>query len=37
MADGFPTGTECERRLLVSIRHSQPAREKLEAFFARQG
>lgn len=37
MADGFPTGTECERRLLVSIRHSPPARKKLEAFFARQG
>ena len=37
MANGFQTGLETERRLLVSIRHSQPAREKLEAFFARQG
>ena len=37
MTHGFSTGTEAERRLLVSIRHSQTAREKLEAFFARQG
>lgn len=37
MADGFATGTESERRLLVTLRHSEPAREKLEAFFARQG
>lgn len=37
MADGYLAGSETERRNLVSIRHTQAAREKLEAFFARQG
>ena len=36
MKDGFMTAIECERRLLVSIRHTPEARERLEAFFARQ-
>lgn len=36
MANGFATALETERRLLVSLRHTPTAREKLEAFFARQ-
>ena len=36
MQHGFKTALETERRLLVSIRHTPEAREKLESFFARQ-
>ena len=36
MAHGFATALETERRLLVSLRHTPYAREKLEKFFARQ-
>ena len=34
--DGFMTALETERRLLVSLRHTPTARERLEAFFAGQ-
>jgi hypothetical protein len=34
-ADGFSAGIAAERRLLVSLRHTETARKKLEAFFAR--
>ena len=37
MTHGFATALETERRLLVALRHTPEAREKLEAFFARQG
>ena len=34
--DGFMTALETEQRLLVSLRHTPTARERLEAFFAGQ-
>ena len=34
---GWRDGVAAERRLLVGLRHTAPAREKLEAFFARSG
>ena len=34
--DGFRTALETEQRLLVSLRHTPTARERLEAFFAGQ-
>ena len=37
MNHGFMTALETERRLLVSLRHTPEARERLETFFARQG
>ncbi len=36
MDHGFMTGLETERRLLVSLRHTPVARERLEAFLSRQ-
>ncbi|UCD74766.1 MAG: enoyl-CoA hydratase/isomerase family protein [Phycisphaerales bacterium] len=33
LADGFSAGIAAERRLLVSLRHTDVARKKLEAFF----
>ena len=35
-ADGFKAALESERRLLVSLRHTPTAREKLDAFLNRQ-
>lgn len=37
LAGGFKTALETEHRLLVSLRHTPEAREKLGAFLARQG
>lgn len=34
---GWKEGIAAERRLLVGLRHTEPAREKLEAFFAKSG
>jgi enoyl-CoA hydratase/carnithine racemase len=35
IAEGFSAGIAAERRLLVSLRHTEAARSKLEAFFAK--
>ena len=35
LAEGFTAGLAAERRLLVSLRHTDVARSKLQAFFAR--
>jgi len=37
VSSGFKAALETEQRLLVSLRHTDAAREKLQAFFARQG
>jgi enoyl-CoA hydratase/carnithine racemase len=36
LAEGWASGTAAERRLLVSLRHTDAARKKLQAFFARK-